>query len=509
MLDHQTLLTGAAFTGSLRGPAILRRTDREFLPAILNGLRTSEGRSELASTVLTTRDENNVLKLYQPIHQMLHVGLVQAFCDQFGYPRLDARKIDSCGLVIRRVNANNPNLMERWSKSGDQVVGWVPTASDDLDPEPARRPPQLTTGNAEIDRRLPIPTSAYANFTESVTTLFPAPPDVCEAAKATILYGLIPVTSNEKSETAPPPSFDASFFSQRLPYFLDGSKSRTVLTANATLTKSNASDVTLTADVNSLKQLQFEYDAFGDSPASKALFQAINTLSVLNGQGEKLASFGDFLRSAAEILVGQGDGSIVMPAKWPDIDAATGAAIASAAQKAIEAHLAGLFSGEGRFEGFTLDSEGRQRSRLYRLRAFARIKRPDGCPPKLIWTEYSEPFVIAAWYESSGLPPVKIQLPMIDKDFLKRMKPNVSFVMPEGLFNQLQRDPKKAVTGDDTSPGGSSLGLMWLCSFNLPVITICAFIFLNIFLSLFDLFFKWLLFIKICIPIPIPTPKKS
>ena len=35
-------------------------------------------------------------------------------------------------------------------------------------------------------------------------------------------------------------------------------------------------------------------------------------------------------------------------------------------------------------------------------------------------------------------------------------------------------------------------------------ITICAFIVLNIFLGLFDLIFRWMMFIKICIPIPAP-----
>jgi hypothetical protein len=44
----------------------------------------------------------------------------------------------------------------------------------------------------------------------------------------------------------------------------------------------------------------------------------------------------------------------------------------------------------------------------------------------------------------------------------------------------------------------------WICSFNLPVITLCAFIVLNIFLQLFNLIFQWLMFIKICIPFPRP-----
>ena len=50
MVDHPTLLTGAAFAGNLRGPVVLRRTDREFIPAILTGLKTAGGRSRRWST---------------------------------------------------------------------------------------------------------------------------------------------------------------------------------------------------------------------------------------------------------------------------------------------------------------------------------------------------------------------------------------------------------------------------------------------------------------------------
>jgi hypothetical protein len=50
--------------------------------------------------------------------------------------------------------------------------------------------------------------------------------------------------------------------------------------------------------------------------------------------------------------------------------------------------------------------------------------------------------------------------------------------------------------------GGAKLGLGWLCSFSIPLITICAFFVLNIFLSLLNIVFFWMAFIKICIPIP-------
>ena len=45
---------------------------------------------------------------------------------------------------------------------------------------------------------------------------------------------------------------------------------------------------------------------------------------------------------------------------------------------------------------------------------------------------------------------------------------------------------------------------MWLCSFSLPAITICAYIVLSIFIGLFNLVFWWSAWIKICIPIPRP-----
>jgi hypothetical protein len=58
---------------------------------------------------------------------------------------------------------------------------------------------------------------------------------------------------------------------------------------------------------------------------------------------------------------------------------------------------------------------------------------------------------------------------------------------------------KKLAEGEGSTSG---LEVGWICTFSLPIITLCAFIVLNIFLSLFDLFLRWMMFIKICIPIP-------
>ena len=41
-----------------------------------------------------------------------------------------------------------------------------------------------------------------------------------------------------------------------------------------------------------------------------------------------------------------------------------------------------------------------------------------------------------------------------------------------------------------------------ICSFSIPLITICAFIVLQIFIGLLNLAFWWSAFIRICIPFP-------
>jgi hypothetical protein len=81
--------------------------------------------------------------------------------------------------------------------------------------------------------------------------------------------------------------------------------------------------------------------------------------------------------------------------------------------------------------------------------------------------------------------------------------------MPESLFNVLQANTVKGLTEGNGSQGGPGIGLGWICSFSIPIITFCAFIVLNIFLSLFDVIFRWLLFIKICLPVPAPASDES
>jgi hypothetical protein len=65
------------------------------------------------------------------------------------------------------------------------------------------------------------------------------------------------------------------------------------------------------------------------------------------------------------------------------------------------------------------------------------------------------------------------------------------------------------LSSGSAGPPGSGIQLNWICGFNIPLITICAFFVLNIFLILLNMIFFWLPFIKICIPFPLPNASNS
>jgi hypothetical protein len=181
-----------------------------------------------------------------------------------------------------------------------------------------------------------------------------------------------------------------------------------------------------------------------------------------------------------------------MPVRWPALSSQQASGLRLALSRALTERFAQLNMAPGRF-----DEPGAQ----YVVRAFVRLKPECGCPARIVWSEATEPFVIAPWFEGSGAPPVRIDLPDITAPgLLASLKPNVSFAVPAALQNLLSGNPKDLMEGKKPPDGGITIG--WICSFSLPAITICAFIVLSIFLGLLNLIFSWLAFIKICIPYP-------
>jgi hypothetical protein len=325
---------------------------------------------------------------------------------------------------------------------------------------------------------------------------------VCKALGKTLLYGVIPLATAERSQAPNDTEYSSEVVTRRMAtYFREAAHARAIPRADQTLSAANADDPSLRDYIGMLAQLTFEFEAFQDTPSGRALLAALNAIAVPCSQVSGLNTVevvrpaGEELRQAARVLIERQPGITVrQPRRWPPVTRAQADAISTAVLTAMRARFtaarqSGFVTGAGRYE---------DPARVYQVRAFLRVKRPDGCPPRLQWTDYSRPFTIAPWYDTNPTAsPAQVLIPEI-KD-VSRIKPNVAFKVPESIFNVIERNKKLDGLG---RPGVPEIGLGWICGFNIPIITLCAFILLNIVLGLFNIIFSWMAFVKICIPFP-------
>jgi hypothetical protein len=137
----------------------------------------------------------------------------------------------------------------------------------------------------------------------------------------------------------------------------------------------------------------------------------------------------------------------------------------------------------------------------FMVRPFVRTIRPDGCE-RITWGNYSAPFVLATAFDPDATRPVLIQMPELD-DAKRGMARGAAFAMPPklaGLVNSLTGKQSVQDTIDGNQPPGLQLGM--ICSFSIPIITICAMIILSVIINLLNIVFFWLPFVKICLPLP-------
>ena len=496
------------------GPAnlIASADEQSFIDAILHDLGRSDWRQAIAARRGLRRGSDGVLELSQPVHQRFHLVLVEAFCRQPGSPRLDPAKLDGMGLVVRR---RTGAAQQGWMLDGAAKVGWRNLAQQDLDPDPARRhwlPPTAHghIGALVLARRMP------QNLAEEIMPLFAAPSDLCDKLGRTVLFGLVPVTSPDRVEAAEPapdyaalPPDEAQGLRDHLSEYLKARPRLSMPRAGQALdpdwnplalaSSNNSDDLRLNAFGLFLQQLIAELGAFEGGSAARDLLTSLNRIALPMardnlGRVTRTLPAGTFVTAAAPILVAgdpnhgaSGFNPLTMPLEWPAIDAALGAELTRRAIACIGERFFTVSPGSPKYDGD---------ARLYTARPFIRVKGHDGCPSRLVWGDYSEPFRILPWWDGDG-PATKIPLP--DPRNFRRMKTNVAIEVPASLANLINGDAKKLKDGEGSTGG---LDIMWICSLSIPIITICAFIVLSIFLVLFDLIFRWMAFIKICIPIP-------
>lgn len=548
-------------TGSVHrsAPAILQRRDPDFIAAVLEALRDKAGRVRLSGSLARARTREGVLKLFQPVQREYHLAIFEVYCDLPGRPRLDPGRVAAAGLVVRRLrrdSASGARYYEGWMSVAGQLRGWLPVdrlGDAEADPISRLRRARRLTGVANLDRALAALNASLESglLEEQVVPMFPAPPEVCQSAGRTFFYGLIPTTSSETAENgaglpgAPGPSdqpfgADTKAFLDHLSKGLQGEKMSLPLAGetmdaswydavqmpsaeppNDLSSENKANWKVLQGTDNSaadnatggmrefiafLRQLTIEFDAFGDKPESKAIRDVLAEIEMpLHSSSPNSVRADEFLKQAAALLLENQPGAATpkMPECWPALEEGIKKRLHNALWASLLARFSEVTGLPGRY-----DEPGAE----YAIRAFVREKPNGGCPGRIHWSDCSETFVIAPWYEGDGAPPTQITLPELDK--LNAFKPNVSFMVPPALRRLMSGNLKDMLNGKlspesdggDGSPSGAGSGtdggssIAWICSFNIPVITFCAFLALNLFLGVFSLVIRLALSVTIGLP---------
>lgn len=150
-------------------------------------------------------------------------------------------------------------------------------------------------------------------------------------------------------------------------------------------------------------------------------------------------------------------------------------------------------------------------------------------PP--IVSEPTAPFQFAGFFDPDApARPIRIALPVDTSPAgLRKFDKNTAFMISDMLCGQIDRikalslgDLVRSVLpwplhkdlsvpdkGPCTAPSDPSLQVGMICSFSIPIITICALLLLMIIVSLLDIIFRWIPYFFICFPLPGFRAKKS
>lgn len=293
MVSHDIAVQGLTLAGVAQAkPVLLQMNQEDFPSGFMTTLAASKPAAGSAITALTTSTSTPVT-LYQPVQRIVHVAMLQLSCNSVGSPRLDPTRVESAGVVIRRiVQKQGVNQLDAspsaWMTASDGSCQWTALngLQESLDPDPGRRP-QLQSGQAGLDQLLALQTLSNAT-TETSSPAFVAPPATCNAAGRTIVYAVLPTASSEVS-TNPPiaPQYDARTLAASLPTLLQPGAhtaplpDRTVDSRYMSDEFARANDATgfLTFSLT-LRMLYSVFSAFDDTAPAQSLIAALNKHNV-------------------------------------------------------------------------------------------------------------------------------------------------------------------------------------------------------------------------------------
>jgi hypothetical protein len=429
------------------------------------------------------------LKLFQPVHGYFYLVAANLVCQVAGLPdhTVNVGRGDKVQFVLRLSDGTTESA---WVTQDDGTKAWKPVTSalavekgEDLLPLfPVRFPDGDRTRNLFVGL---VPTSSRETFQAAPTLASDAASQGEDPRKDEFEARVRrPIEALKAAASSP-----ASLLSQ------EQEASMFLLLDFADFLKNQQIDILGQTHPNpgdaaySLYQLLWTTTVDGTTSWLQALIDAWNQRHVING--EQSGTYNPAYNLRASYL-----DALSLDALKSALDALESAVIQALGDykpPQVPPEPADLPK---------LDPSG---AAFYVLRCVYR--RPTCRPPHAdLVSPATVPFALAPFFDADApTRPIRIPLPQdVSIAGLRKFAKNVAFVTTGDLRKKVGsvNDLNNLLKGQ-TSDGNGGITLGEICSFSLPIITLCAMIVLIIFIILLNIAFWWMPFFRLCFPIPV------
>lgn len=533
------------------GAQLHRFLNTDFVPQFRQDVERNAGARSAADTwqsdvAFSSFDDRPVLAL--PIHHTYHMVSCAVTCDRLGQPALDPRRITSAGFVIRRIAGEGE---QAWMLEDGKPTGWQLANGEDRDPDLSRR--RCLNG---VLRRGPAATAYSGEETHPLHVL-----DVKDESgkRHTVLHGFLPLGGfyHESGQALDETSENdvLGFSSSSLPYPFGFRGVRNVPEVWSLDNGRPVNQGRPTMAFYELLQVLVNRYHLGERgiEANAALEDWASNVHFYSDQNGRWRAgsppFSDLTRSLYRpdrkfSLLAYLQACFDLAAANPivpwlittgdDIDAAGGPDSAGSLRRLpqkpspgvsenSESHSLYISSADAQelrdLLGERLLESARKNAReipipkyrqrrddIYQIVPFVRAKDEAG-KEHVTWAsdaERSMTFRVAAPFDPDVSRPSMIQMPGL-ADLKRGLAKGASMITPADTFNIIRGMKMKKGASEDVLPESTpsdGLGIQWICSFSLPVITLVAMILLMIMISLLNMVFFWLPWVRICLPFP-------
>jgi hypothetical protein len=475
----------------MQQPALLRMTSDEFMeelsallaedPARVADLeaRPKSYRAAPPGAAASYEPAIDHVKLFQPAHGQFNLVAATLVCRVAGLPdkAIDGATQQEVAFVLRRI-----------APGADTELFWDGATW-------AAATPQDSLGEREqLVPMFPVPYAAGGRRRRLLVGLVPT-----TSVESTTSGGAISFSPQPGDRTGDPPDRRLEELEERILDQLDALRASTAGTdVNVEISRFLALDLAefLARHVEDL------WTAVQDRqpPASGPLLDAYNLLDDTSSGTSWVEALNGYWAERDRIW-----GDDPTPPSY-EVDLKLNGADLTANRATLEAALPArtgemLLEPQPPFAAPKVDPRADAR---YVVRCVYRRPACGALHPDLV-SEPSQRFAIAGFFDlDAPARPLHIALP-IDTTIagLRKAPKNVSFMISRELRQQMNRVTGLQAALDNSLDEEQPLDLGMICSFSIPIITICALIVLLIFVMLLNLVFWWLPFLRICFPLPL------